>query len=1195
MLATATATDPLGLAATGTRTVTTGGATGIRTVRAGLLENRVIWGSLATPGYDTIQGPTLTLDDFIQAPAGPITLAITFTMQRAANITGCRIYKHPSLTGTIPVALWNSAGTVLASTTVSFIADHGGWRTVTFPAPAAVVNGSEYTVGYFSAGDNYVYSAWVFNAQDTYVYPFLVKSYSETGGTKANGAARHQAASLTFPNVPGDRTPANYYIDPIAEWTDTLPGYTGGTAYYDQFIHGGSSFNFPVGVFFADPENLAGYKALGVNTLIAGGASDFYIETIKSTGMDWYPTIGDGDMTAPVVVQEDATLAPRVRGYLLTDEPDLNTPYNPPATLKLWRDACRRIDSTRPIILNLSYNPVKNQGFTLQPPGAGMTAWNQSWIDYAALSDVLSCDFYSLAASDSFDRNALPGQDNRYGLWAYPPQVRRMAELCESRVPIWGYVETTSQLPGLPTPQQVDRAAWSMLIAGARGLILFDHRAEDADVTQDFATILHNPAMGTAISTLAAQLQTLAPALLAAEAGLVTAYTSSNTLAAATGGYAFGANIPIHHTTRIVGGSTYLFVQAIRPGQTTATVSIPSLPSQAWAVTGGGTITANSTGTLTIPLTDGDYSYKILTATAVPVLAAPVATAAPAIIHDGTPTTGETVTATTGGWSGYPTPVFTYQWRRNGVNVTTGSTSAGYVLQAADEGTSLTVRVTASNSQGTAGATSAPISPTAPAAPSSPYATRLLSYSPIGYWRLEDLTDSSGNGLTLTTLAGTGMTTTGSLLPTEPSSSAKHLDGSTWLGHADDPILKPTAGITMIAWVKPDTIGAFAIFSKNGHALRLQSNGHFQAHFWQGTSGGGDLSFEGTTVATTTQTYMVAATYEGTIARLYVNGVEDANFPLVSPINNISTAQVMVGGQASATGWVGTIDEVAFIGRAITAAEIAALYDPSGGWPDATTTGVPAGTTLTTVTGDIDINTNGQLYENKTVNGTLTVNGDNVTIRNCRINVGGIYGIASNGANLLIEDCEINGGNVVGHTGVTDRNYTIRRCNIHGCDNQVWAQQNVLIEDCFIHDNVPYDPILDPHTDGVQMPDGANNVTIQHNTIWGDFRWPDIAHGGPDDTGFGNSAITTGSSMANITIHNNLLSGGGYSLRLAVTTPGTSIVVTNNRWTNQPEAAAGWPTFYAGFGSIDGGCPGNATTWTDNLYYDGPNAGAPVV
>jgi hypothetical protein len=54
--------------------------------------------------------------------------------------------------------------------------------------------------------------------------------------------------------------------------------------------------------------------------------------------------------------------------------------------------------------------------------------------------------------------------------------------------------------------------------------------------------------------------------------------------------------------------------------------------------------------------------------------------------------------------------------------------------------------------------------------------------------------------------------------------------------------------------------------------------------------------------------------------------------------------------------------------------------------------------------------------------------------------------------------------------------------------------------------------------------------------------------------------------------------------------------VTGNRWTTRRAGGIkGYPDLYAGFAAIDGGCPGNATTWTDNLFYDGPNAGDPVV
>lgn len=66
---------------------------------------------------------------------------------------------------------------------------------------------------------------------------------------------------------------------------------------------------------------------------------------------------------------------------------------------------------------------------------------------------------------------------------------------------------------------------------------------------------------------------------------------------------------------------------------------------------------------------------------------------------------GNTITSDRGGWSGYPTPTFTYQWRRNGLNIS-GETGTTYVVQLADVGQNITLRVTATNSEGSAGATS---------------------------------------------------------------------------------------------------------------------------------------------------------------------------------------------------------------------------------------------------------------------------------------------------------------------------------------------------------------------------------------------------------------------------------------------------------------------------------------------------------
>jgi hypothetical protein len=226
------------------------------------------------------------------------------------------------------------------------------------------------------------------------------------------------------------------------------------------------------------------------------------------------------------------------------------------------------------------------------------------WRDFAALSDVVSCDYYLMTTENN--------EAGRWGIWGYPYEIGRMVELSDGRKPVWGVIESTSQTPDQPTPDQVVRGTWAMLIAGARGITYFDHRFADGDVTQDFAAMLNDEPMGDAISALAALLQTLAPALHAPDAGLVTGWTSTGTLAEAKGGIAAGAPIPMHYTSRVAGGTNYVFAQSIRPGETTATLTIPSAAGEVLTVIGEArTVTADVSGVITDDFDDGDYTVRL--------------------------------------------------------------------------------------------------------------------------------------------------------------------------------------------------------------------------------------------------------------------------------------------------------------------------------------------------------------------------------------------------------------------------------------------------------------------------------------------------------------------------------------------------------------------------------------------------------
>lgn len=225
-------------------------------------------------------------------------------------------------------------------------------------------------------------------------------------------------------------------------------------------------------------------------------------------------------------------------------------------------------------------------------------------------------------------------------------------------------------------------------------------------------------------------------------------------------------------------------------------------------------------------------------------------------------------------------------------------------------------------------------------------------------------------------------------------------------------------------------------------------------------------------------------------------------------------------------------------------------------YPHASTTGVPAGSTLVPVTGNVTLNTPGQIYELREVTGCINVTAANVTIR--KVKVGGaacISYIFNSSTNLLVEDTEIDCGNAVGRTALTPQNYTARRVNAYGCENVMWADANVLIEDSYLHDPVPYDEVLDPHTDTVQLSSGASNVTVRNNRIYGGYL---------SQANFGNAALAAGHTLTNVLFENNLLAGGGYVLRVDDTDQGgnSNLHVKNNRFTKV------YVPTYGGFGPI---------------------------
>ena len=220
-------------------------------------------------------------------------------------------------------------------------------------------------------------------------------------------------------------------------------------------------------------------------------------------------------------------------------------------------------------------------------------------------------------------------------------------------------------------------------------------------------------------------------------------------------------------------------------------------------------------------------------------------------------------------------------------------------------------------------------------------------------------------------------------------------------------------------------------------------------------------------------------------------------------------AEMTNGGQATGVGGKSAVDTTGSSGAS------SATCDSERPGPD--NTGV-RDVTLLVPSGSIKVETPGEVVENLDIDGEITILADNVTIRNVRIKSGDYYPIRyfdNSNVGLVVEDCEIEGTSDDVTSGISFANYTARRVNVHGTADGFKADENVLVEDSWIHDlrNAP-----EQHNDGVQST-GGKGVTLRHNSI----------------SGASNACVQTGDEGAateDLTIECNWLSGGGYTLNI---------------------------------------------------------------
>lgn len=188
-------------------------------------------------------------------------------------------------------------------------------------------------------------------------------------------------------------------------------------------------------------------------------------------------------------------------------------------------------------------------------------------------------------------------------------------------------------------------------------------------------------------------------------------------------------------------------------------------------------------------------------------------------------------------------------------------------------------------------------------------------------------------------------------------------------------------------------------------------------------------------------------------------------------------------------------------------------------FPDADSTGVPAGIVLTPMAG-VTVTQAGTVIDGKDITGSVIIRAANVTVKNSRIHGSGGYGCVQTqtGGTVTVEDSEIVGGC---ENGIVFDDWTARRVDIHGTfGDGVKLGSDVLLEDSWIHDLSNASGL---HTDGGQVQTGVTNTTVRHNTI-------DLG-----DTAQANAALFLApdlgpSSDGPLVIEGNRLNGGNFIL-----------------------------------------------------------------
>lgn len=371
-----------------------------------------------------------------------------------------------------------------------------------------------------------------------------------------------------------------------------------------------------------------------------------------------------------------------------------------------------------------------------------------------------------------------------------------------------------------------------------------------------------------------------------------------------------------------------------------------------------------------VSATNNDGTTPATSASVGPVIdAAPVNTVAPVV--SGSAIVGGTLSCTTGTWTFNETPTYTYQWKRDGVDIS-AATASTYQLVSADNGKVMSCAVTATNAGGsnsansnsrtppvnfsitsaTAGDTTATVTWSAVSGATS--YTLKRGVSPGSYTTTVTSVTSpyadSGlvNGTTyyymIQAVNSEGTTNANAEVTATPAWSNVYdlnfgaSNSSKYLGLGNNHNISWASPWSISVWVKfKSSAGALLISKQNGSSTGWDfrvANGKFQ---WYSSPNGATnrIQWLGNTTYSTDTWYHVTITFSGnqsaTGFTLYVNGASSA---FTTQFNtsaadwtNASNCNIGSYNNGAGAWWLGWLEEMTIWNKALNSTEVGQLYN----------------------------------------------------------------------------------------------------------------------------------------------------------------------------------------------------------------------------------------------------------------------------